>query len=102
MNIDIDELLGDLPRVEASSAFKQDLMDQIPHHISGPSQGNAFSKLTPIVMAASLACGLFLGLADMDMLNTALGGLGLAVDETTIAGEWASSVSPYASTFDVL
>ncbi len=100
--MNIDELLDDLPRVEASAAFKQDLMDQIPHSNIGHSNAGIMNKLTPIVMAASLACGLFLGLTDMDILNTALGGLGLAVDDTVIAGEWASSVSPYATTFDVL
>lgn len=101
MSDELDDLLNALPRYEVRAAFLQELKAQIPVRDLTPIKtAYCMNKiLAPLAMAASLALGLWIGVADFDLLSTSLDGLGMSPDS---ASEWASLVDPYGATIDNL
>ena len=101
MNNDFDEIMKDLPRVKVRDQFQQHLVEQVP--LTLYLEVSVFSKrFASVAMAASLSAGIFVGFFDIGSLSTILGGLGIAPNQQSLASEWASSLDPYAATFDSL
>ena len=101
MNDNFDEIMKVLPRVKADDRFQQQLVEQVP--LALYLEVSVFSKrFASIAMAASLSAGIFVGFFDVGSLSTILGGLGIVPNQQSLASEWASSLDPYAATFDSL